>query len=109
VAVPKPFVPAPPRIYTGEEAGVRAPVTIVQDLPRFPNIVPPGGIKGVVEIVIGEHGRVESATMVVPVASSYDKLVLSAANNWQFRPALRNGAPVKFRKRIQINIAPPAR
>jgi TonB family protein len=63
----------------------------------------------VIEIVIGEHGSVESATMVVPVASSYDKLVLSAANNWQFRPALHNGTPVKFRKRIQINIAPPAR
>jgi TonB family protein len=109
VAVPKPVVPAPPRIYTGEEADVRPPVTIVQDLPRFLNVVPPGGIRGVVEIVIGEHGRVESATMVVPVASSYDKLVLSAANTWQFRPALRNGAPVKFRKRIQINIAPPVR
>jgi TonB family protein len=109
VAVPEPVVPAPPRIYTGEEPGVRAPVTIVQDLPRFPNIVPTGGIKGVIEIVIGEDGSVESATMVVPVASSYDKLVLSAANNWQFRPALHNGAPVKFRKRIQINITPPAR
>jgi TonB family protein len=57
--------------------------------------------------VIDENGTVESATMVVAVASSYDKLVLAAVNKWQYQPATLNGVPVKFRKRVQINIAPP--
>jgi TonB family protein len=67
------------------------------------------GIKGVVEVVIDERGAIESAHMVVPITAAYDKLVLAAANKWQFSPALMNGKPVKFRKRIQINIAPATR
>jgi TonB family protein len=107
VVAPEPPVIRAPRIYTGEEAGVRAPVTLAQDVPRYPGIVPFAGIKGVVEVVIGENGSVESAAMVVPVANSYDKLVLAAVDKWQYRPATLNGVAVKFRKRVQINIAPP--
>jgi TonB family protein len=104
---PEPPVNLPPRIYTGEDAGVRAPVTVTQEMPRYPGVVRPEGIKGVIEVVIDEKGTVESATMVVAVASSYDKLVLAAVNKWQYHPATLNGVPVKFRKRVQINIAPP--
>jgi TonB family protein len=107
VAAPEPPVNVAPRIYTGEEAGVRAPVTLAQELPRYPGIVPFAGIKGVVEVVIGENGSVESAAMVVPVTSAYDKQVLAAVDKWRYRPATLNGVAVKFRKRVQINIAPP--
>jgi TonB family protein len=107
VVAPEPPVKVAPRIYTGEEAGVRAPVTLAQELPRYPGIVPFAGIKGVVEVVIGENGSVESAAMVVPVTNSYDKQVLAAVDKWQYRPATLNGVAVKFRKRVQINIAPP--
>jgi TonB family protein len=100
-------VPAPPRIYGGEEAGVRHPVTIDQDMPRYPGPVPASGIKGLIEVVIDENGSVESAVIIASVSSAYDKLLLNAANKWRFAPATANGAPVKFRKRIQINIAPP--
>ena len=118
-AIPPPPPPAPPapvvpvvvapRIYGGEEPGVRAPVTLAQDLPRFPGIVPLSGIKGLIEVIIDERGNVESAVMIAPVTNSYDKLVLNAANRWRYSPAVMNGTPVKFRKRVQINIASPAR
>jgi TonB family protein len=100
-------VNVPPRIYTGEEAGVRPPVTVAQDMPRYPGAVPPTGIRGVVEVVIDENGVVESAVMAVPVNASYDRLVLNAAKKWQFSPAMHEGKPVKYRKRIQINVAVP--
>ncbi len=100
---------APPRIYTGEEEGLRPAVAITQELPRYPGPVPPSGFKGVVDVLIGENGAVESAVMVVPVTNMYDKLVLNAASRWLFRPATLNGAPVKFKKRISINVAPPIR
>jgi tetratricopeptide (TPR) repeat protein len=106
---PAPAVPAAPKVYTGEEAGVRPPVTIAQEIPRYPGMVPPGGLKGVVDVLINENGFVESAIMAVPVARNYDTIVLTAATKWQFQPAMFNGAPVKFKKRIQINIAPPPR
>jgi TonB family protein len=98
----------PPRIYTGEERNVVPPRVVVQTLPKYPGAVPPRGVTGVVEIVINEGGAVESAAMVVPVTSSYDKMVMTAATKWQYQPAMMNGTPVKFRKRIQITVMPPA-
>jgi hypothetical protein len=104
---PEPPPPVAPRIFGGEEMGVKAPVTIVQELPRFPGVVPAAGIKGVLEVIIGENGQVESAVMLAPVSAAYDKLVLSATSRWQYQPAQHQNTPVKFRKRVQINIAPP--
>jgi TonB family protein len=98
-----------PRIYSGEDAGVRPPATIQQELPRYAAPVPPGGLKGVIEVVIDESGRVTSSTMIVPVGTSYDNILLQAANKWRFLPATINSAAVKFRKQIHINIAPPTR
>ena len=107
--VATPPVYTPPRIYTGEEAGLRPPVAIAQELPRYPGPVPQSGFKGVMDVLINESGTVESAIMVVPVTNMYDKLVLNAASRWVFQPATLNGAPVKFKKRIAINIAQPIR
>jgi TonB family protein len=112
---PPPPAPAPapvnlpPKIYNGSEARVRPPATIAQELPKYPGPVPPIGLKGVVEVLIDEAGAVESAAMIASVGSAYDKILLSAASRWQFVPATSDGVPVKFRKRIQVNIAPPAR
>ena len=111
---PAPVQPEPPaivvaKIYTGEEAGVRPPGIISQDMPRYPGIVPLAGLRGIVEAVVDERGVVESVAMVASVTTSYDKLVMTAASRWQFQPATLNGVPVKFRKRIQIFIAPPTR
>lgn len=107
VAPPERTVPLPPRIHSSDDPGIRAPVTITQELPRYPGLVPFAGIKGMVEIVIDEKGTVESAAMVVPVSNGYDKVVLAAVDKWRYQPATLKGVAVKFRKRIQINIAPP--
>jgi TonB family protein len=58
------------------------------------------------EIVIDETGAVESATMLQPLDPGYNRAILDAAKTWSYRPAQRNGMPVKFRKRIQINLNP---
>jgi outer membrane biosynthesis protein TonB len=111
-----PVVPAPPPnlrggIYTGEERDVLPPRAIQQELPRYPASVPLGGAtEGIVEVLINEKGLVESATMVVPLAlAMYNRLVLSAASGWAYHPATVNGVPVKFRKRIQITLAPASK
>lgn len=109
-ATPPPAAAAklPPRIYTGEERNVVPPQVLIQTLPKYPGAVPPRGVTGVVEVVINEGGTVESASMVVPVTSSYDKAVVTATTRWLYVPASMNGTPVKFRKRIQITVTPPA-
>lgn len=107
---PPPPVPValPPAIYTGEEPNVTPPVAIRQELPRFPGAVRPGGVKGVIEVVIDEEGSVASAVMLVPTMPSYDKMLLTATARWLYYPATRDGKPVKFRKRIQITINEPS-
>lgn len=112
---PKPVVEAPPppppkptkSVYDGSDADVAAPVMIRQDMPPWPtqptaaNMTPR---PGVVEIVIDESGRVERAVMRQSISAFYDPAVLSATGNWRYKPALRDGVPVKYRKLIQIAV-----
>jgi hypothetical protein len=43
------------------------------------------------------------------VTAQYDNLALAAAKGWRYRPAMLNGAPVKFRKAVQITVKPDRR
>ncbi len=54
--------------------------------------------------MIDESGAVESAVMRESVSQNYDAMVLTATRAWRYRPATVNGAPVKFRKTVQITI-----
>ncbi len=98
--------PAVPKIYSGDDTEVVGPVTIRQDLPRVPSaIVMLARDRGVLEVVVDEAGRVESAAIRSSVHNTYDAMLLSAAADWRYRPATLNGQPVKFRKRIAVTIA----
>lgn len=97
--------PAAPRIYTSADTNVVPPVSVRQRLPPFPNKAVPSG-SGIVEVVVDETGAVEAATMMTPVSSAYDRALLDAAKTWQYKPAMLDGAPVKFRKDIRITFKP---
>jgi len=112
---PQPEAPAPPReasiantarmprIYDSNDADVVAPVTVRQDIPRFPMTVLTEKT-GVLFIVIGETGSVESVIITEPLDKAYDRMLLAAAKAWSYRPATRNGIAVKYRKRIQLTL-----
>jgi TonB family protein len=109
---PKPETPPPapvqsgPRIYDGSEAGVSAPVTKRQDMPRWQgnamDALPDK--RGVIELIINEEGKVESAVIRQSVTAGYDELLLAATRNWRYTPAAKDGQPVKFVKRIAVVI-----
>ena len=42
--------------------------------------------------------------MLEGVEPLYNRLLLAAAKKWIYRPARLDGAPVKYRKRIQITL-----
>ena len=94
-----------PRIYTLADAAVTQPVIVNQTLPPYPRR-PLRPMQGVVEVVVDERGNVENAVIRASVDSLYDALALAASRTWSYRPAMRNGAPVKFRKLVQIRIQP---
>jgi TonB family protein len=103
VVVAKPAAPVVPRIYTADDPNVMPPSVVSQALPMFPGQVMTART-GRIEVVIGESGQVESATMVESVTSKYDSMAVAAAKAWRYAPATVNGTPVKYRKVVQITI-----
>lgn len=110
---PAPVVAAAPpapardyrRLYSPADAEVVPPVAVRQALPSFPGrLFTPAA--GLLEIVIDATGSVESATMTDPVNAQYDKLAIAAARRWEYEPARLDGVPVRFVKRVQINLSP---
>ena len=95
--------PRPPRIFDSNDVDVTPPVTLKQDLPRAQRSVPVERT-GMLFIVVDERGGVESAILTEPLERTYDSLVLAATKTWTYQPALRNGTPVKYRKRIQVTL-----
>jgi hypothetical protein len=104
-----PMSPLAPGVYDESSANVVAPVPLQPILPPVsPEQVVTAPTVGLFEIVIDEKGRVESAVVRRSITPQYDALVLNDARKWRYRPATRDGKPVKFRKVIEIYAAPLA-
>ena len=100
-----PAGPIPGKIYAAEDAAVRPPVVVRQDIPSVPqslmSMVKP---RGLVEVVIDEQGRVVGMTMRTSLHPSYDALILTAARDWKYQPARYDGQPVRFRRLISVAV-----
>jgi tetratricopeptide (TPR) repeat protein len=108
---PKPATPptapvVPQReVYSFEDPGVVPPVVIRQDLPRVqPSVTAQARDKGLLEVVIDQQGRVSSMNLRRSIHPLYDTILLNAAQEWRYKPAMLNGKPVKFLKIIQITV-----
>jgi tetratricopeptide (TPR) repeat protein len=102
-APPQVTVAREPIIYTQEDKNVMPPETVRQDIPTYPGRVM-FDRAGVIEVIIDTTGAVESASMLEAMEPLYNRLLLAAAKNWMYRPARVDGAPVKYRKRIQVSL-----
>jgi len=93
-------------VYDEFSTNVVPPVPLEPILPpASPEPLAAAPAVGLFEIVINERGRVESAVVRRSISPQYDALVLSASRKWRYRPATRDGKPVKFRKVIEIDTA----
>ena len=109
---PEPEVPAPPpapvvdyeAVFDGSSAGVVAPVTLRQDIPRWshPSLAVPK-VAGTLDVIISPAGFIERATLTQPITAFYDRQLLEATRNWRYQPATLDGRPVRFRKLIRIS------
>jgi TonB family protein len=103
--VAAPQMPEPPKLYTSADGNVVPPVVLRQQVPPYPGTVTRPMV-GAIEVVIDENGNVIAANMRGPVSPAFDRQVVTAAQNWRYKPATINGVPVKFRKLIQVAITP---
>ena len=89
-------------IYTTDDASVIEPVLIKPYLPRLPRPGITADKFGVLEVVVDTQGRVESVHLKDPSNRYRDRWWVFASKSWQFRPALKDGRPVRFLKRIAL-------
>jgi hypothetical protein len=94
--------PAPPAtwdttVYSRVDTEVVPPALVRSRLPSDP---PPGVRTETlpeVEIVVSPGGEVESVKLLTPQAGVGPSMMLSAIKAWRFRPATRDGEPVRYR------------
>ena len=102
--LPTPVAPSKGPVYSILDRGVVAPVEITRPIPIWtaPRGMQPALYQGLIEVVIDEAGRVESAVIRRSIAPSFDAELLNATTLWRFQAASRNAAPVKYRRTYEI-------
>jgi TonB family protein len=98
--------PRPARaVYTVDDPGVTAPVAIKQNLPPWPQGISKMTVRGrraVLDIAINEAGNVESVVVRESIVDWYDEALIKEAKGWSYKPASKEGAPVRYRKLMQV-------
>lgn len=87
--------------YRTGDPGVVPPVPLAR-LPREPEPGTPASQLQVLELHVNADGTVETARFVDSQPSYRNRWWTSAAKSWRFRPALKDGRPVKYVLRIVI-------
>jgi hypothetical protein len=91
-------------IYAVTDVDVIPPVLVRPVLPKDPpRDVPPDQI-GSIEVLVDEQGDVEQVRLLSPANRFHERMMMSAAKMWKFRPAFKDGHPVRYRTRIRITL-----
>jgi TonB family protein len=111
VAVPTaaaaPPSPEPARTYTGDDAGVVPPLVVSRPTPAWTprnEIEKRVEFRGLLDLVVDEAGDVMSAVLSNSIHSMYDRQLIDMARKWKFRPAVKDGVPVRYRMTIEIRL-----
>jgi hypothetical protein len=86
-------------------ADVSQPIAVRQTIPAIPSgISGQGSPTASVRVEIGTDGHVVNASMQQASHPLYDRLVLQAAREWLYTPAMLNGRPVPSEKVVTIQL-----
>jgi TonB family protein len=103
--------PEPPAaaVSSSTDAGVIAPTAVFQPQPNIPpavlNLVRQLHRTSKIDLLINEQGTVDDVTVKEPVNPAYDKLIVAAARTWRYKPALKDGVPIKFVSTVVIDVS----
>ena len=88
--------------------GIKPPTKIKDVTPVYPEIAKSARVSGavVIEATIGADGKVID-TKVVRSIPLLDQAAVDAVQQWEYTPALLNGAPVPVLMTVTINFARP--
>jgi len=104
---PAPVKPAEPVVYGAQHSDVKKPVAMSKPMPEWRPATQTEQkmiFEGALEFVVGEDGKVVSVRLLDSVHQSYDAALLKQAMNWSFKPATKNGVPVRYRYAVSIRL-----
>jgi periplasmic protein TonB len=80
------------------------PVPVKTPPPKYPDSLKREGVSGVVAVVlvIDEKGGIMSSTISKSSHPDFERPALEAVKNWKFKPAKKDGNPVKVRVTIPL-------
>jgi hypothetical protein len=89
-------------VYSPSDPTVAEPIGLRPQLPRaLPRDVRQDQLSQI-ELVILPDGTVDSVKLVGPRQTVLEGMLLSAAKAWTFKPALKDGRPVSYRKTVWL-------
>ena len=91
-------------LFDSNDVNVTPAVTIRLKLPTVADDAVWNENVGVVEAIVSASGDVEKVKLISPPESVHQAMILSAIKTWHFRPAERDGLPVRYRQLIPVAI-----
>jgi hypothetical protein len=102
-----PARPAEPVVYSMMDTTVTPPVVVSRTLPPWRAISAVEKLqtfRGQLEILLDERGKVISSRMVKGLRPDYDPVLLKSVPTWTFRPATKDGTPVRYRYLVDLEL-----
>jgi TonB family protein len=62
--------------------------------------------RGILELLVDEQGDVVAVVLGKSVHPAYDPELLQMAKSWKFKPATKDGVPVKYRTTVEVRLGP---
>jgi hypothetical protein len=94
-------------VYSPVDKDVTAPVVVARALPPWravSQVERLQSFRGQLELLIDENGKVLSTKMLKPLRPDYDPVLMKSAMSWTFRPATRDGKPVRYRYLMDMQL-----
>ena len=85
--------------------GVSAPVPLKKQEPKYSVEARAARLQGtvVIQVAIGTDGLAHDARVLRGVGLGLDENAIDAVSQWQFKPAMKDGQPVKVKATIEVN------
>ncbi len=91
-------------LYSDSSVGVVPPRQISRGLPATSPFGIPANRIGTLEMIIARDGTVEFVKLHTPLNRHHERMIVSPAKAWLFRPATKNGKPVRYRISVKVNL-----
>jgi hypothetical protein len=95
-------------VFSSSDGDVVPPVLVQPRLSLEPPAGVPLGDLSVFDILVSDDGRVETIRLAGPARDYREAMILSAIKMWRFRPAMKDGRPVRYMRRVWISVSAAA-